>query len=62
MRFTIRFKIGNRLGAGSRYSLRDFCISVVDRYALNDAELTKIVSLKVGEWFTNEDMEVRRAS
>ena len=61
MRFSIRFKIGNRLGAASQYSLREFCVSVVDRYSLTEAEVLKVVSLKPGETFTNEDLTIKRS-
>ncbi|UOF79482.1 hypothetical protein [Caudoviricetes sp.] len=60
MKFSIRFRIGNRLGAASKYSLRDFCISVVDRYSLTETEVCTIVTLQSGETFTNEDMKVTK--
>ena len=60
MRFSIRFKIGNRFGAASKYALRDLCISVVDRYSLTERELCTIVTLLPGETFTNDDMEVKK--
>ena len=60
MRFVIRFKIANRFGAGSKYSLKDLCVSVVDRYSLSERELCQIVTMQVGETFTNEDLTVQR--
>ena len=60
MKFKVRFKIGNRLGKGSVYTLRDFCISIVDRYSLTETELCTIFTLRVGETFENEDLQVKR--
>lgn len=60
MKFAVRFKIGGRLGAGSAYSLKEFCVYVVDRYALTETEVCTIVTLQPGERFANEDMEVVR--
>ena len=60
MKFSIRFKIGNRFGAASKYSLRELCVSVVDRYSLRDNELVHIVTMNIGEVFQNEDMQVTR--
>lgn len=60
MKFTIRFKIGNRFGAGSKYTLREFCTSIVDRYSLTETEICTIVTLQIGERFTNEDILVER--
>lgn len=60
MKFNIRFKIGNRFGAGSKYTLREFCISVVDRYSLTETEICTIVTLHTHEKFTNNDMQIER--
>jgi len=61
MIFNIRFRIGkNRLGAGSRYSLRELCVSIIDRYSLTETEVCTIVTLQVDETWSNEDLEVRR--
>lgn len=60
MKFSIRFKIGSRFGAGSIYSLRDMCVDIVDRYSLTERELATIVTLNVGEVFSNEDMQITR--
>lgn len=60
MKFSIRFKIGNRFGAASKYTLRDFCISIVDRFSLTETEVCTIVTLQSGETFTNEDMMVKK--
>ena len=60
MRFVIRFKIRNRFGASSKYSLRDICVCLVDRYSLTETELATIVTLQVGEEFVNDDMLIRR--
>lgn len=60
MRFSIRFKIGNRLGAASRYTLREFCISIVDRYSLTETEVCTIVTLQPGESFANEDLSITK--
>lgn len=62
MKFSIRFKIGNRFGAASKYTLRELCVSVVDRYSLTDGELSIIVTMNVGEVFQNEDMQVSRVA
>ena len=60
MKFSIRFKIGNHLGPASKYTLRELCVSVVDRYSLRENELAHIVTMNVGEVFQNEDMQVTR--
>jgi len=61
MTFKIRFRIGkNRLGAGSKYTLKEFCISIVDRYSLTETEVCTIATLQIGEVFKNENMEVQR--
>jgi hypothetical protein len=60
MKFSIRFKIGNRLGAASRYTLREFCVSVVDRYSLTETEICTVVTLQIGESFSNEDLTIKR--
>lgn len=60
MRFEIRFKIGNRFGAASRYTLVEISVHIVDRHSLTETELATIVTLQVGETFTNEDMQIRR--
>jgi hypothetical protein len=60
MKFIIRFKIGNRYGAGSRYTIREFCVNVVDRYSLTETEICAIVTLQFSEDFTNNDMTIRR--
>ena len=60
MKFSIRFKIGNRFGAASKYTLRELCVSVVDRYSLRENELAHIVTMNIGEVFENNDMRVTR--
>lgn len=60
IKFKVRFRVGNRLGKASIYSLRDICVSLADTYSLGDAELEKILFMALGQHFTNEDMEVRR--
>jgi hypothetical protein len=60
MKFSIRFKIGNRFGAASKYTLRELCISIVDRYSLTETEICTIVTLQPGETFTNEDMVIKK--
>lgn len=60
MKFSIRFKIGNRFGAASKYTLRELCISIVDRYSLTETEICAIVTLQLGETFTNEDMVIKK--
>lgn len=62
MRFTVRTKIGDRLGKGGSYSLRDICISLVDRYSLKETEIVLISRLVPGMIFQNEDMTIRRDS
>ena len=62
MKFSIRFKIGNHFGPASKYTLRELCVSVVDRYSLTDGELSNIVTLDFGEVFENEDMQVSRVA
>ena len=42
-RFAVRFRIGNRLGAKSIYTLRDICVCIVDKYSLTDAEIEALV-------------------
>lgn len=60
MKFLIRFKIGNRFGAASKYTLREFCTSIVDRYSLTEAEVCTIVTLQSGESFKNEDLAITK--
>jgi len=60
VKFSIRFKIGNRFGAASKYTLRELCVSVVDRYSLRENELAHIVTMNIGEVFENNDMRVTR--
>ena len=60
MKYFIRFKIGNRLGAKSSYSLREFCVSVVERYSLTNAEVGAVVRLQPDETFENEDLHIVR--
>jgi len=60
MKFSIRFKIGNRFGAASKYTLRELCIGIVDRYSLTETEVCTIVTLQPGETFTNEDLMIRK--
>lgn len=60
MKFAIRFKIGSRLGAVSRYTLREFCVSIIDRYSLTETEICTIVTLQVGESFSNEDLTIKK--
>jgi hypothetical protein len=60
MKFKVRFRIGNRLGAASRYTLREFCVCLVDQYSLTEVELCTIFTLQIGEKFTNNDMQVTR--
>lgn len=62
MRFSVRFFIGNRAGAASKYTTREVCIALVDRYSLREHELCTIFTLQVGEKFENEDMIVERVS
>lgn len=62
MRFTIRFRIGNRFGAASKYTLVELCLHVVDRYSLTETELATIVTLQPDEKFSNEDMIVQRVA
>lgn len=60
MRFMIRFRIVNRWSKGSVYSIRELCISVVDRYSLKEHELATIFTLQVGESFQNGDLTIKR--
>jgi hypothetical protein len=60
MKFAVQFKIGDRLSAVSRFSLRDICVGLVERYALTEREITTLVSLPVGEQFFNKDLVIRR--
>jgi hypothetical protein len=60
MKFSIRFKIGNRFGAASKYTLREFCTSIVDRYSLTETEVCTIVTLQSGESFKNEDLAITK--
>jgi hypothetical protein len=41
-------KIGGRLGAKSKYTLRDIAVSLVDRYSITHKELCVIVNLPIG--------------
>ncbi len=49
MMFSVRFGIGVRLGAASKYTLIEFCVHLVDRYGLKEHEAAAIVALQVGE-------------
>lgn len=49
MSFAIRFAIGNRFGAASKYTLIEFCVHCVDRYGLKEGEVCRIVTLQPGE-------------
>lgn len=60
MKFSIRFKIGNRFGAASKYTLREFCTSIVDRYSLTETEVCTIITLQSGESFKNEDLAITK--
>lgn len=60
MKFAIQFKIGQRFGSISKYSLRDFCIAIVERFSLTDRECHLVIELKVGETFCTEDLLIRR--
>lgn len=62
MRFNVQFKIGNRLSSKSRYSIREVCLCLVDTYSLTDREIDKIVHLRKGDHFRNEDMVIERVS
>lgn len=60
MKFSIRFKIGNRFGAASKYTLREFCTSIVGRYSLTETEVCTIITLQSGESFKNEDLAITK--
>jgi hypothetical protein len=60
MKFSIRLKIGNRFGAASKYTLREFCVNIVDHFSLTEIEVCTIVTLQPGESFTNEDLMVKK--
>ena len=62
MKFKVRFKIGTRLGAVSIYTLREFCVCLVDRYSLTETELCTIFTMHPDEAFNNEDMQVTKAA
>lgn len=59
MKFKVRVKIENRLGAASVYSLRAVCTHLVERYSLKEDELEMIVSLTAGQTFHNADLEIK---
>lgn len=60
MQFIVRLKIGNRFGRGSKYTLREFCVFLVERYSLTETELCTIATLQENETFNNEDMRVTK--
>lgn len=60
MLFNIRFKIGNRYGAGSRYTGVEFCVHVVDRYGIREMELNKIFALKPNQGYQCSIMMIKR--
>lgn len=60
MRFSIRFRAGNRFGAASKYSLREFCIAIVDKYSLTETEVYDIVTMGFAVDFENNDLKIRR--
>lgn len=60
MRFQLAVKIGSRWSRFSRYSLRDICVCIVDKYSLTDQELDVLVGLLSGSTFTNDDLKIKR--
>lgn len=60
MKFAVRFRIDNRWGAVSIYSLRDVCVSLVNRFSLKESEICTIVSLRDGETFQMADLMLTR--
>jgi hypothetical protein len=63
MKFKIRFKTGTGLGSMvfgsvSVYTLKAFCVHIVDRYNLSEKEIETIIHLKPGEKFKNEDLQI----
>lgn len=50
-RFKIAFGIAGRYGRFSYYSLKDICVSIVDRWSLTDREVNHIANMEIGESF-----------
>lgn len=57
MVFSVRFGIGKRLGASSKYSLIELCVHLVDRYGLKEHEVATMVTLDKGEKYTVNEGE-----
>ncbi len=51
MKFKVRFKIGNRYGYASVYSLREFCLYIFNQCSLTEAELCHILTLGLHEQY-----------
>ena len=62
MDFHIMFTHNDGTLPAEKFDLVEFCVSVVDRYGMTESEVAAVVSLRVGETFTNEDMTVRRVA
>jgi hypothetical protein len=51
IRYNISFAIGNRYGKVNAYSLKEFCLCVLDRYSITECELADIVTLHKEETY-----------
>lgn len=60
MKYAIRFKIGNRFDSVSKYSLREFCIFIVERFSLTERECQSVIELKIGESICLKDFYIYR--
>jgi len=60
MKFSIQFAIGKAWCRGSIYTLQQFCVFLVDSYALTNKECTEIVTLPVGGTFIIQDLKIKR--
>ena len=59
--YSVRFKVGNRLGAKSKYTLRDIAVSLVDRYSITHTELCTLVTMPIGSKCTRiDDLVIER--
>lgn len=62
MKYSIQFKDKGRIAHADNFTLRDFCVQLVDSYSLTEDELEQVCRLEVGGSFENEDMLVKRIS
>ena len=60
MKYSIQFKLKGCITYADNFTLRDFCVQLVDAYSITEDELEQVCRLEVGGRFENEDMLVMR--